>query len=564
MGTISSYERESLLLSQVADTHQSTTKWYWSPALHWRRQGDEVTIGSTTFPLPLAALFPEFYFRTLQGTYLQSLRRCFPEIPDEEWNRFTDELIRRRILVSNLLPVMDLFAGQEALFSHPHGDTLSYDPKSYEKFKQEQLNRKPPIETSDVIPLPANTCAFPSELTERRSHRRYSPALLPFETFSRFLSVLRQNRDGDEIRYFYPSNGGLYGIDTYCWIRPQRVAGIEDGIYYYDSIENALRLVTHESDPLRNIHLNQNRAMSACAAFTFFFVFNPDVTMPVYGPPAYFLSFIEAGMMVSCLNYIAALTGIGLCSIGLVDFAGAHAGLKLRPCDQLLHVVEGGLAVTDEKSASDPSAQDAISVVEIRRFLSETLPEHMIPSDYVVLDKLPLNPNNKLDRAALCGTEGERLDLGTDYVNASNEIEALLTKIWQRVLERNEIGIDDNFFDLGGDSIGVAEVHDQLMAERRLDIRIAKLFQFPTIRTLAQFLNEYHPFDGFEPGQSRSDRTAQSHANTGEKEHAKGCAPNSEDLKERDLQAREWAQVHPDDPRADRILKLLREKEAEI
>jgi len=124
---------------------------------------------------------------------------------------------------------------------------------------------------------------------------------------------------------------------------------------------------------------------------------------------------------------------------------------------------------------------------ELRRYLSHFLPGYMIPPVFVPLDSIPLTPNGKIDRSAL--PEPEPMSK-TDYVPCSDEIEATLLEIWCDVLNINRIGIDDNFFDLGGHSLKatllISRVH------KILDVRIplAEVFKAPSIRGLARCVRE--------------------------------------------------------------------------
>jgi amino acid adenylation domain-containing protein/non-ribosomal peptide synthase protein (TIGR01720 family) len=124
-------------------------------------------------------------------------------------------------------------------------------------------------------------------------------------------------------------------------------------------------------------------------------------------------------------------------------------------------------------------------VPKLRRFLESRLPDYMIPSLYVVLDDLPRTPAGKVDRAALPVPERSRPDLGVSYVAPAIDVEKRLATIWSEVLGVEEIGIHDNYFDLGGDSIlGI-----QIIARARqagLALTPEHLFEHQTIAELAR------------------------------------------------------------------------------
>src|SRR5262249_26770617 len=90
---------------------------------------------------------------------------------------------------------------------------------------------------------------------------------------------------------------------------------------------------------------------------------------------------------------------------------------------------------------------------QLREYLGGRLPDYMIPSNFVYLDSLPLTPSGKIDRRALLLTQGMEIQGGSRFVAPRNELEKELVEIWQQVLGLQDIGIDDNFFDLGVHSL---------------------------------------------------------------------------------------------------------------
>jgi amino acid adenylation domain-containing protein/non-ribosomal peptide synthase protein (TIGR01720 family) len=132
-----------------------------------------------------------------------------------------------------------------------------------------------------------------------------------------------------------------------------------------------------------------------------------------------------------------------------------------------------------------PVPENRPSVEELRRFLSESLPEYMLPSAFVFLERLPLTPNGKRDTRALLAMEGVHAEMAEEYVGPQTEREKELAKIWERVLGLDRVGVNDNFFDLGGDSI----LSLQVLADARqlgLSFSLQQLFLHPTIHQLAR------------------------------------------------------------------------------
>ncbi|MFH0341841.1 MAG: amino acid adenylation domain-containing protein, partial [Chromatiales bacterium] len=121
---------------------------------------------------------------------------------------------------------------------------------------------------------------------------------------------------------------------------------------------------------------------------------------------------------------------------------------------------------------------------ELRDFLREKLPEYMLPSVFIVLDKLPVTPNGKLDRKALPAPDDSRPELEAAYVAPRTPTEETLAAIWAEVLKLEKIGIHDNFFDLGGHSLLATQVISRLRAAFAIDLPLRALFEGPTIRDL--------------------------------------------------------------------------------
>jgi amino acid adenylation domain-containing protein len=129
---------------------------------------------------------------------------------------------------------------------------------------------------------------------------------------------------------------------------------------------------------------------------------------------------------------------------------------------------------------------------EIKNYLKQILPEYMVPSAIVMLSSLPLTPNGKIDRKALPVKDFEQA-LSATYVAPETELEQTFSKVWQQVLHREKVGIHDNFFDLGGHSLLIVQVHSQLQQLLDKKVLMVELFQYPTISSLANYLTQSQP-----------------------------------------------------------------------
>ena len=124
----------------------------------------------------------------------------------------------------------------------------------------------------------------------------------------------------------------------------------------------------------------------------------------------------------------------------------------------------------------------------LSRLLRQLLPEAMIPAAYVWLPELPLTRSGKLDRAALPPPRAARPELQTRFAPPQDHLERTVARIWREVLQLDEVGRDDNFFDLGGRSLLLVRVHSHLCHALGDRLSILDLFRYPTISAVAAHL----------------------------------------------------------------------------
>jgi acyl carrier protein len=132
----------------------------------------------------------------------------------------------------------------------------------------------------------------------------------------------------------------------------------------------------------------------------------------------------------------------------------------------------------------------AVTGEELKQFLGEQLPNYSIPSAYVFLDTLRLTPSGKLDRRSLPEPQIARSELSKAYTPPTSTLEQQIADIWQNLLQVDKVGIHDNFFDLGGHSLLIVQARSRLETLLNRQIPLVTLFQYPTIETLATYLNQ--------------------------------------------------------------------------
>jgi amino acid adenylation domain-containing protein len=133
--------------------------------------------------------------------------------------------------------------------------------------------------------------------------------------------------------------------------------------------------------------------------------------------------------------------------------------------------------------------QNTLTTSELRQFLTQKLPEYMIPSAFVILKALPLTLNGKIDFQALPEPDSYNRELAATYQPPQTELEQNIANIWQEILNVEKVGINDNFFELGGHSLLLVQVHSKLQKTIH-QISITDLFAYPTISALAKYLTQ--------------------------------------------------------------------------
>ncbi len=148
--------------------------------------------------------------------------------------------------------------------------------------------------------------------------------------------------------------------------------------------------------------------------------------------------------------------------------------------------IDDGRLMTDESPASD--IRQPLEIEALRSYLGAKLPDYMIPSRFFRIGKMPLTSNGKIDTKALLAIEGAGLKHDTGFAGPETDQEAILAGIWKAVLGREEIGVLDNFFALGGDSIKAIQILSRL-SRQHLKLEVGHIFETPTIRALGKKLS---------------------------------------------------------------------------
>ena len=137
-----------------------------------------------------------------------------------------------------------------------------------------------------------------------------------------------------------------------------------------------------------------------------------------------------------------------------------------------------------------PAGKVAPRAGELRSFLKEKLPDYMVPSAFVMLEAMPRTPNGKVDRRALPDPGKSRPQLEDPFVAPRTPVEEQLAQIWAEVLSLDRVGVHDNFFESGGNSLTAARIVSQVLQRFQLELSMQVLFEAPTVAEMAALITQ--------------------------------------------------------------------------
>jgi amino acid adenylation domain-containing protein len=171
--------------------------------------------------------------------------------------------------------------------------------------------------------------------------------------------------------------------------------------------------------------------------------------------------------------------------------------------------------------------ETALIVSQLRNFLKENLPDYMIPAAFVILDKLPLTPNGKVDKNALPSPEDLRSQVADDYVMPQTEVERLIAAVWQEVLQISNVGIYDNFFEIGGNSLLLVQAYSKFQNLFGSQVSMVILFRYPNIHALAEHLSQSQSTEVSEPNRAENRKSRQDLIKQQRQNRLKSRLPNN-------------------------------------
>ncbi len=195
---------------------------------------------------------------------------------------------------------------------------------------------------------------------------------------------------------------------------------------------------------------------------------------------------------------------------GRIEYVGrADDEVKIRGHRVLLSEIENTLLAHEQISAAvvvvyadQKGGQELVAytvcenpfpVSELRAFLAEKLPAFMIPSYFIEMEAMPLTVNGKVNKNALPPPDSSVSGKGHGYAAPRNQLEKTLVQLWELILKRQPVGIDDNFFDLGGHSINAINLINRIHREIGVRLEINNMFRYATVRDQAACISMEAP-----------------------------------------------------------------------
>ncbi|WP_343672283.1 amino acid adenylation domain-containing protein, partial [Chitinophaga sp.] len=158
----------------------------------------------------------------------------------------------------------------------------------------------------------------------------------------------------------------------------------------------------------------------------------------------------------------------------------------------------------EKELAAYVTGEEPLTTTELRAFLAAHLPFYMVPAWFIQLQEIPVTPHGKIDKRRLPDPKGVSHAPDPSYAPPRNELEEQLVNIWQQVLERDKIGINDNFFDVGGNSLRIVRLSNLVSKLLGREISVAMLFEYPSIKSQADHLSS-EPATAFVQEETDSD-----------------------------------------------------------
>ncbi len=274
-------------------------------------------------------------------------------------------------------------------------------------------------------------------------------------------------------------------LSLYLYIKEGGVSSLSSGWYLFHFTQCTLQKVSEEGIHLTPVHLDTYSIFKESALALFF-------TIPSHVEKKNRSRLLlQVGALCQSLMEQGTLLQIGTCPIGQIDIPNPALFPPLQEGKEIVHTLFAG-GITQAQIAEKASSQLRQVHFEdsLKEYLKEHLPAYMIPNSFVILDKLPLTANGKVDNKALLNGLPQRSLPKNERTPPRNETELRLVEVWKEILQVSELSIHDDFFALGGQSLLMTKAALKIREIFQFEIPLRTFFELTTIATLAEFLNQ--------------------------------------------------------------------------
>lgn len=320
----------------------------------------------------------------------------------------------------------------------------------------------------------------------RHSVRQFSRDVVPFERFGAWIGCIapasvRSEQGGRS----YGSAGGVYPVQLYVFCKPGRIENLNGGAYYFDPDQRELACIPTSTDLTLEAVDEPNRRLLEGGAFMIVLAAAKSPLETLYKEEGQRYLTLEAGAMTQLLEMTAAAHSIGVCQIGRVNRAYVRELFSLEEEALILNTLIGGGVRARECESKLNTRLSAV----LREHLSNLLPGYMLPSEYKFLTELPLTSAGKIDRGVLSSSVVSYSDTSAQSVEFATTLEHTIANLFREVLGVSSIDRQSNFYELGGNSMGLIRLHARLMAEFDTEFPITAMFEHRTVQTIASYIS---------------------------------------------------------------------------
>lgn len=332
-----------------------------------------------------------------------------------------------------------------------------------------------------------------SEAIARQSHRRFISIPTELQKIGHLLASVRafDVPEASLKKALYPSAGGLYPVQTYILVRDGRVEGLSAGWYRHHPAEHQLEFLTPVlQDQIASIAGKSSDIVEQCG-FLVLFTGRIATMARSYKENARDFCLLEAGHMAQTMMLHAPRLDIGLCAAGGAALSAVGSQLPTDEDEEPLYMLAGGpIDPQWSKQWQAPVHARTENLSDrLRAYLAGKLPSYMVPRDIVIMERMPLSANGKVDRQALPAPNR------TAHVATApaSEAEATLLAIWHEILSSKSAGVEDNFFEVGGDSLTIMQLLSRIRQTFSVQLTLAQLFGATTVKAQSKLLDSLSP-----------------------------------------------------------------------